>query len=215
MVSCTICEKRPPKRFCPAKGERICAICCGTYREVTIDCPHDCPHLVSARRYEMEHQKPVSPDEIPFPDVEFSPEILRRHAEAVSAIGLAILGSAQQDGSVRDPEILGALRALAETYRTLESGIYFERPPDELHARALYAHIGQALQEFKKQVSQQTGFATIKDSEILRLLIFFLRVGTRETNGRPKSRAFLDFLYAQFPAAPAAAEREAPRIILP
>jgi cytidylate kinase len=28
-MSCAICEKRPPKRFCPAKGEKICAICCG------------------------------------------------------------------------------------------------------------------------------------------------------------------------------------------
>jgi hypothetical protein len=214
-VSCPICEKRPPKRFCPAKGERICAICCGTYREVTIDCPHDCPHLISARRYEAEHRKPIAPDAIPFSDVEFSPEILRRHPEAVSAIGIAILGFAQQNGAVRDPEILSALRALAETHRTLESGIYFERPPDEVHARALYAHAGQALQEFKKQESQQAGFATTKDSEIFRLLIFFLRVGTQETNGRPKGRAFLDFLYAQFPAAPTAAEREAPRIILP
>lgn len=214
-MSCPICEKRPPKRFCPAKAERICAICCGTYREVTIDCPHDCTHLISARRYELEHRKDIAPEAVPFPDVEFSPEILRRHSDAISAIGLAILGYAQQNGTVHDPEILTALRTLVETYRTLDSGIYFERPPDELHARALYAHLGQALQEFKKQTSQQAGFATIKDSEIFRLLIFFLRVGARETNGRPKSRAFLDFLYAQFPAAPAATEREAPRIILP
>lgn len=157
----------------------------------------------------------MAAEEIPFPDVQFSPEILRRHAQAVSAIGLGILGFAQQNGAARDPEILTALGALAETYRTLESGIYFERPPDEPYARALYAHIAQAVQEFKKQTSQPGGFATIKDSEIFRLLIFFLRVGVRETNGRPKSRTFLDFLYAQFPPAAAAAEREPPRIILP
>jgi len=172
-------------------------------------------HLISARRYEIEHCKPIEPEAIPFPDLEFSPEILRRHPEAVSAIGLAILGFAQQNGGVRDPEILTALRTLAESYRTLESGIYFERPPDEPLTRALYAHVGQALLEFKKQRVQQSGFATIKDSEIFRLLVFFLRVGVRETNGRPKSRAFVDFLYAQFPAVPATVEREAPRIILP
>ena len=40
-MSCPICEKRPPKRFCPAKGEKICAVCCGREREVTIDCPPD------------------------------------------------------------------------------------------------------------------------------------------------------------------------------
>lgn len=215
-MSCPICEKRPPKRFCPAKGERICAICCGTYREVTIDCPPDCSHLISARRYEMEHHKAPEAEAVPFPDVQFSPEILRRHGEAVSAIGVAILEFTMQSVVARDPEVLSALKALAQTYRTLESGIYFERPPDEPMARALYAHIGKALQELKKRESQQSGFSTIKDAEIFRLLIFFLRVGTRETNGRPKSRAFLDFLHTQFPTAAAAtAEREAPRIILP
>jgi hypothetical protein len=214
-VSCPICEKRPPKRFCPAKGERICAICCGTQREVTIDCLPDCAHLISARRYEGEHRKAPETEAAPFPDVEFSPEVLRRHPEGLSAIGLAVIGFAQQNGTLRDPEILVALRALAEAYRTLESGIYFERPPDEPVPRALYAHLGQALQEFKKQKPQQSGFTTVKDSEIFRLLVFFLRLGARETNGRPKARAFLDFLYAQFPAAQAAAEREAPRIILP
>jgi hypothetical protein len=214
-MSCPICERRPQKRFCPAKGERICAICCGTYREVTIDCPPDCTHLISARRYELEHRKPLETEAMPFPDLEFSPEILRRHAEAVSAIGLAILEFPAQNGAARDPEVLSALKALAETYRTLESGIYFERPPDEPLARALYTHVGQALQELRKRESQQGGFTTIKDAEIFRLLVFFLRVGTRETNGRPKSRAFLDLLHAQFPAGAAKAERDAPRIILP
>ena len=214
-MSCPICEKRPPKRFCPAKGERICAICCGTQREVTIDCAPDCTHLISARRYEVEHRKPPETETAPFPDVEFSAEVLRRHPEGLSAIGLAVIGFAQQNDALRDPEILAALRALAEAYRTLESGIYFERPPDAPMPRALYTHLAEALQEFKKQKSQQSGFTTLKDSEIFRLLVFFLRLGARETNGRPKARGFLDFLYAQFPAAQAAAERGAPRIILP
>lgn len=163
----------------------------------------------------MEHRKAPETETAPFPDVEFSPEVLRRHPEGLSAIGLAVIGFAQQNDTLRDPEILAALRALAEAYRTLESGIYFERPPDEPMPRALYAHLAQALQEFKKQKSQQSGFTTVKDSEIFRLLVFFLRLGARETNGRPKARAFLDFLYAQFPAAQAAAEHGAPRIILP
>ena len=188
-MSCPICGKRPPKRFCPARGERICAICCGRYREVTIDCAPDCTHLMSARRYEAEHRKPLAADVIPFPDVEFSPEILRRHPDTLTGIGLAILGFAQQNDAVRDAEILRAVQALAEAYRTLESGIYFERPPNEPLARALYVHLVEALQELKKKESQQGGFTTLKDSEIFRLLVFVLRVGARETNGRPKARA--------------------------
>lgn len=214
-MSCPICEKRPPKRFCPARGEQICTVCCGTYREARIDCLPDCTHLIAARRYEAEHRKPIAPEAIPFPDVEFSPEILRRHPETISAIGLAILEFADRNSGIRDPEVLMALNALAESYRTLESGIYFERPPEEPLPRAFYGHVEQTLQNLKTGSSQQSGFTTIKDSEIFRLLIFFLRVGTRETNGRPKTRAFLDFLRTQFPQARATAERNTPRIILP
>ena len=45
---CAICGKRRPERFCPAKGEKICAPCCGKEREVTLDCPSDCAYLISA-----------------------------------------------------------------------------------------------------------------------------------------------------------------------
>ncbi|MGH9866044.1 MAG: hypothetical protein ACRD4H_11575 [Candidatus Acidiferrales bacterium] len=213
-MSCPICEKRKPKRFCPAKGENICAICCGTYREVAIDCPPDCPHLIAARRYETAHRKPLGAEHFSFPDVEFSPEIIRRNGEALSGIGLTILNFAEQNSATRDPEILAAVTALADTYRTLESGISFERPPDTPLPRALYDQLAQFLQEFKKQEAQQTGFSKLKDSDIFRLLVFLLRIGARETNGRSRSRAFLDFLRAQFPQS-VKAEPDAPRIILP
>lgn len=213
-MSCPICEKRKSKRFCPAKGENICTICCGTQREVTIDCLPDCPHLIAAHRYEIEHRKPLAPKDIPFPDLEFSVEILRRNQELLSALGISILKFARENAAVRDPEILAALAALAETYRTLESGIYFEREPNAPLPRALYRQLSEFLQEVKKQEAQQIGFSKLKDSEILRLVVFLLRVGTRETNGRPRSRAFIDSLQAQFPQT-TNKEAEAPRIIMP
>ena len=55
--TCPICGKRRPERFCPAKCEKICAICCGTEREVALDCPSDCSFLIAAHRYEIEHWK--------------------------------------------------------------------------------------------------------------------------------------------------------------
>lgn len=214
-MSCPICQKRSPKRFCPAKGERICAVCCGTHRETTIDCPSNCPHLIAARRYDSEHRKLLNPSEIPFPDVEFSAEILKRNFEALTAVGLAILEFARANPAARDPETICALTALAEAYRTLESGIYFERPPEAPLSRALYAELTGALQEFKKRDSQQTGFSKLKDSDVFRLLIFLLRLAASESNGRPRSRAFLDFLRCQFPDAGHSSQLEPSRIILP
>src|SRR5271156_6245311 len=59
-LSCAICEIRKEKRFCPAVHGRICPQCCGEQREVTLDCPSDCPYLQQAR----EHEKPRSADQL-------------------------------------------------------------------------------------------------------------------------------------------------------
>ena len=45
-VSCALCKTRSEKRFCPALHEKICAPCCGTEREVTLDCPSTCPYQI-------------------------------------------------------------------------------------------------------------------------------------------------------------------------
>ena len=61
---CPICSKRRPERFCPAKGKKICAVCCGTEREVTLDCPTDCNYLIKAHQYEREHRQPLTEDQM-------------------------------------------------------------------------------------------------------------------------------------------------------
>ena len=83
-MACPICQKRPPKRFCPALGEKICPICCGKEREVTIDCPLDCSYLIAAHRYEAEHRKPLSPDEFPYREIEFPPDFVYEHWPVVT-----------------------------------------------------------------------------------------------------------------------------------
>jgi len=45
VAACPLCRQRKGKRACPAKGELICAQCCGTKRRVEIDCPDDCTWL--------------------------------------------------------------------------------------------------------------------------------------------------------------------------
>jgi hypothetical protein len=213
-MSCPICEKRKVKRFCPAKGEKICAVCCGEEREVTIDCPTDCPFLISARKYEDEHPKPVPPQEVPYPDVEFSPDEIHEHRAIVSGLAYHILKVAVEQPSLTDADVLEGLRALAETFRTLGTGIYYEKPPDLPLPGLVYDALAHFVAEVKKQVEEQAGYPALKDSDVFHLLVFLLRVGRGRVNGRPKSRAYLDFLRAQFPRS-AELQREAPRIIMP
>lgn len=214
-MSCPICRRRPPRRFCPAKGERICAVCCGTEREVTIDCPAGCEHLLAARRWEAEHRKPIPPGEVPYPDVRFPPDLIREHRAAVSALGLTLLGYTREASDAVDADALAALAALAEAARTLAAGIYFERPPEAGHARALYDRLAAALREMRDP-ARAPGAPPLRDSDAFHLLVFLLRVARLETNGRPRSRAFLDFLRRQYPReAPGTGVADAPRIITP
>lgn len=212
-MNCPICEKRKAERFCPAKGERICAVCCGTEREVTLDCPSDCSYLISAHRYEDQHRKPLSAGEIPFPDVELSPDLIHEQRPLLSGLGFALLQFAAEQKTLNDADALAALAALAETYRTLGSGLYYEKLPDAPLPNLLYGELAKFIAAFKKQDAERTGFTRVKDTEIFHLLVFLLRVGKQQTSGRPRSKRFLDFLRAQYPNS--ANEPETPRIILP
>jgi len=211
-MSCPICEKRQPKRFCPAMGEKICAICCGREREVTIDCPPDCSHLVAGHRYEAEHRKPLSPEEFPYRDVEFPVDFVYERWPVLTGLAATILAFQMENKDLNDSGVSAALEALAETYRTLGTGIYYEKPPDAQLPRALYGQIDGFLQEVREQESARSGFSSWKDADVFRLLVFLVRIGKQETNGRPRSRAFLGFLRSRFPL-PAA--KEEPRIVIP
>lgn len=211
---CPICNKRRGERYCPAMGEKICAIDCGTGREVTIDCPSDCAHLAAAHRWEQEHPKPLADSEIPFAGIAISPDLVRVRQHEIAGLGYTVALYAMEQRSLHDADVFAAVEALAETRRTLLSGIYYEKPPENPVALGLYAAIAKFFDEEKKHAAQHPEYPAMKDAEAFQLLVFFLRFGRVRSNGRPKSRAFLGFLRAQFPAE-ATAVKEEPRIILP
>ena len=197
--ACVICAKRRPERFCPAKGEKICAPCCGREREVTLDCPPDCAYFVAAHRYEHEHRKLPAESDIPFPGVEFSSSLIYEREPFLSGLAFSVSQFAANQPGLTDEHALTAIKALAETYRTLVSGIYYERPPSMQPAAALYSALASFIQEYKKKESERLGFSALKDSEIFYALVFLARLIRNWTNGRPRARIYLQFLRRQFP----------------
>jgi hypothetical protein len=212
-VSCPICGKRKAERFCPAKGEKICAVCCGTEREVSIDCPSDCTYLVAAHRYENEHQRSI-PADTPLLDEKIPQDTVYAHQQLMSAVAFSIAKFCAVQPTATDPDVLVALEALAQTYKTLGSGIIYENPPVAPLPRELYAALIAFLTEVKKQQAERANSAAWKDSEVFFLLVFLYRMGLLRTNGRPRSRRFIEFLRGQFPQAPEL-KREESRIIVP
>jgi len=210
---CPICQKRRRERFCPAKGEKICAVCCGREREVTLDCPPDCSYLIAAHRWEEEHRPPLAESDAPFPDVAIRADLIEKQRPLLSSLVGALLGAADEHRDLVDVDALAALAALAETYRTLGAGLYYEKPPVAPLAQLLYGVLMKFVEEWK-QPERRAGAPSSSDTDIFKLLVFLTRVGRSRSNGRPKTRGYLQFLRAQFPR-PAARPAETSRIIMP
>jgi len=211
-VVCPICQKRKPGRFCPAKAEKICAVCCGTEREVTIDCPPDCGYLTSAHRYEDQHPRTLPPD-TPLLDVRITSDVVHAQGQLLSAVAFTIAQFCAQQHAATDPDVLRSLEALAGTYKTLATGIIYEQRPSPLVQGELYDTLARFLEDAKQRAAQNSA-GRVKDPEILQLLVFLYRMGLLRANGRPRSRRFIEFLRGQFPGAQEL-KREESRIIVP
>lgn len=212
-MSCPICEKRKSERFCPAKAEKICAVCCGKEREVTIDCPSDCTYLISAHRYESEHPRDI-PADTPLLEETIPKDVVHTHEQLMAALAFSIAKFCAAQPAAVDNDILAGLEAVAQTYKTLSTGLIYEKPPQAPVPRELYAAVMDFLDEIKEQQAERGASASFKDTEIFYLLVFLYRMGLLRTNGRSRSRLFIEFLRAQFPDAPEL-KREESRIIVP
>jgi phytoene dehydrogenase-like protein len=197
-MMCPICHKRKPKRYCPAKQVRICAVCCGTEREVTIDCPSDCPHLIASRQY-GEGRREIDWENVPFPDHEVSRAVSEAHADLYTELSFIISTFARDNPGLADPDVAASLRALAETYQTLTKGILYENPPEYRLQRELYDQLKAAVERYK--TAEGPGLVAelnARDPEIRDALILFARFAAIRSNRRPKGRAFIDSLRSQF-----------------
>lgn len=218
-MSCAICEKRKEKRFCPAVHGRICPQCCGEQREVSLDCPSDCPYLRQAR----EHEKPRSLENLDgvelFPRVEIGDQFVYEHEHLLVGLSFALAKSARSDRSLTDTELIFALTAMAKTYDTLvNSGLHYETPVAGIGQQAVMAEVQRILKEYRETEEKNLGYSRLRDSEVLRGLVFLIRMGHARTSGRPKSRAFIEFVSSQFPESQsviAKPEEAASRLIVP
>jgi hypothetical protein len=218
-LSCAICETRKEKRFCPAVHGRICPQCCGTEREVTLDCPSECVYLQQARR----HEPPRSLDDLDpsplFPEVAVPEQFIYEREPLLGGLSFTIAKFARENREFHDRDVLAALTAIAQSQQTLvSSGLIYEAAPTAGPQQALAGEIQKMIAGFREMEQKHLGYSTLKESEALQAIVFLLRLAATRTSGRPRSRAFLDFLFEQFPQKDsliAAPEDTASRIIMP
>jgi hypothetical protein len=218
-LSCAICEIRKEKRFCPAVHGRICPQCCGEQREVTLDCPSDCPYLVQAHQ----HEKPRAADQIDpaglFLQVEVSDRFMYEKEHLLMGLTYALAKAARADRSLHDQDLIAALSVLSKSYeRRVNSGLHYEQPLTSEAQRRAVAEIETMVKEYREAEQTNAGYSSLRDSDVLKALVFLMRLAHGRTSGRPKSRAFVELLFAQFPEkepAGVVAQEAGSRIILP
>ena len=209
---CVICQKRKAKRFCPAKAAMICAICCGNEREVTIDCPSDCPYLIASREH-YEERHAVEWEKMPFAGRKIQRSILIAHEKLFLELSYVICDYARENPALVDLDVIAAMQSLAESYETLTKGILYEKPPDHRMQRELYDKLKLAVEEYKGRQGQGLAALTsVRDPEIRDALIVLTQTSAARSNGRPKGRALIDMMRSQF--KPDAFSRPASNLIV-
>lgn len=195
--TCRICETRPPRRFCPAVQSEICALCCGQEREQTLDCPLDCEYLREARAHEK--APPFDARALPHAEIELTDRFLRENQPLAIVAGRLLLASALEVQGVVDLDIRETLDALVRTYKTANSGLIYESRPANALAAMVADRFQQEMDKFREQIAGQTGAHTVRDKDLLGVLVFWQRMELQRNNGRRKGRAFLESLFALLP----------------
>lgn len=198
-VPCKICGKRRAKRPCPGVGGDICPVCCGTEREVTVDCPLACSFLQEARLHDRPPE--IDPASVPNQDIRVSEDFIRTQEHLVLWLGNALTRAMEAEKAV-DADARQALEAIIRTYRTRESGLIYETRPQNPFAASLQGALKSAVESLGKHIAEETGMHSLRDADVLGTLVFLQRLEYQHSNGRRRGRAFLDFLREHFPAAP-------------
>jgi hypothetical protein len=190
---------------------------------VTLDCPSDCSYLLQSRLQSREHRREAveqtaADREALLPEVEITEQFLYEREELILGLSFALAKSARADRTLTDRDMITSISALAKSYQTLvNSSLIYEQPTANLAHQAVSREVETMVKEFREAEKQHIGHTRLRDSDVLKALVFLLRLGYGRTSGRPKSRAFVDFLFGQFPekATVLAGAEAGSRIVIP
>jgi hypothetical protein len=149
-MSCPLCRQRKAKRACPAVGQEICAVCCGTKRVVELACPATCVYLEHA------HRHPAA--------------VVKRQQQADLGVLITALGRVTEpqlqlffllqttilrfkpEGFHRltDSDVADAVNALASTLETSERGVLYEHQAGSVVANALRRELQAILEQIAR-----------------------------------------------------------------
>jgi len=78
--------------------------------------------------------------------------------------------------------------------------LIYESRPQNPYAAAIQTAIQESIVDLDKRLTEETGMHSLRDSEVLGILVFLQRLELQHNNGRRRGRAFYGFLQTLLPA---------------
>ena len=146
-MRCPLCSSRPAKRPCPALGREICAVCCGTKREVEISCPSDCRYLVASRFHPPASVRKQQDQDLGALMPALSS--LSEPRQQLFLFTLTLVDRFRGEGldAAADVDAASAAAALAATFETASKGLIYEQRPDSIPAQRMADGIRGVLEQ--------------------------------------------------------------------
>ncbi len=159
MPTCPSCGQRKGRRQCPALGQQICPICCGTKRLTEIDCPDTCPHLGTARAHPAAVVRKQQERDV----ASIMPAIqhLTERQYQLFFLYQTLIARHKPDGLGRllDIDVAEAAATAAATLETAARGVIYEHTAPSLPAQRLSGELRALLTEMRE------AGATVSDRE--------------------------------------------------
>jgi hypothetical protein len=213
-TKCPLCGRQKARRHCPALGQQICAVCCGTKRLTEIQCPSSCPYLASAREHPP--AATLRRQQQDFSVVAQMMRDLNRRQSELLFLVMMFLNRYQplELQPVVDDDIAAAAGALAATFETASRGLIYEHRPASRPAERLMTELKPLLAKAR----EEGGSSFDRDAAVV---FRRLEEGVRDLHrqGSGGRRAFLVVIERVLAQGPSESDRpaldEMPRLIVP
>lgn len=149
-MPCLSCGRHKGRRDCPALRGTICAVCCGTKRQIEIACPPDCGYLASAREHPAAVVRRRQEQDV----AELVPTIrhlTERQYQLFFVLQTTITRFKPQGlGRLVDSDVAEAAHSIAATLETSAKGVIYEHTPAGPAAKALAKEMNHTLAQIRE-----------------------------------------------------------------
>lgn len=148
-MKCVLCEKRKPKRYCPAKKTTICTVCCGEKRGVEINCPLDCPFYVEGQKH---HQQKMMHQRIKKEGAKSyvrRAELYKNNPALFAELEKGFVSVFRADKTLTNKDLVSGLEMAKKTLETEKKGLLYQHHSGNHYADEISNHVLAIVGEFK------------------------------------------------------------------